>query len=94
MKRIFNKQELLDMDLPYAAIQDNIIDNTIWSIYHEIVFEYDGQYYKTNYSVGATEYQDESPWEYDDEIECIEVEEKEVLVKQWVEVVRKNIRRN
>lgn len=28
MKRIFDKQELLDMDLPYAAIQDNIIDNT------------------------------------------------------------------
>lgn len=41
MKRIFNKQSLLDMDLPYAAIQDNIIDNTRWSIYHEIVFEYD-----------------------------------------------------
>lgn len=41
MKRIFRKQELLDMDLPYAAIQDNIIDNTGLSIYHEIVFEYD-----------------------------------------------------
>ena len=38
------------------------------------------------YSEGATELQDERPWEYQDEVECIEVELKEVKVKKWVPV--------
>ena len=38
------------------------------------------------YSEGATEFQDERPWEYDDEIKCTEVELKEVKVKKWIPV--------
>lgn len=78
------KNELL---LPYAnAIVDNIIGTTRWSIVHEIVFADKGKFYMTTYSEGATECQDESPWEYDDEIECAEVELKEVKVKKWMSV--------
>ena len=41
----------------------------------------------TEYSVGATECQCESPWEYAaDEIECTEVELKEVTIKKWVPI--------
>ena len=40
----------------------------------------------TTYSEGATECQDERPWEYDDEIKCTEVELKEVKVKKWIPV--------
>ena len=85
--KTFDKKFLKDeLDLPYGAIEDKIIDNSRWSIFREIIFEFNSKYYKTSYSVGATEMQDESPWEYDDTIVCTEVEEKEVLAKQWVDV--------
>ena len=82
-KTEFLKEEL---DLPYSAVEDKVVDNSRWSIYHKIVFEYNGKHYSTYYSAGATEMQDESPWEYEEEVECIEVELKEVMVKKWVEV--------
>ena len=69
------------------TIFDRIVDTTRWSIIHEIVFEDHGKFYMTTYSEGATEMQDERPWEHDnDEIECTEVELKEVKVKKWIPV--------
>ena len=39
-----------------------------------MVFKYHNKFYITSYQKGATEYQDERPYENeDDEIECIEV---------------------
>ena len=68
-------------------IEDDITDNGRWSIYHEMVFKdiETGKFYLTHYSVGATEYQDERPFENeDDEIECAEVEPKEVTTIVYV----------
>ena len=73
-----------ELDLPYTAIKDTITDTRRWSVDHEIIFLHDGKYWQTHYSVGATEQQDESPWEYDTEVECTEVELKEVTVTKWV----------
>lgn len=84
----FKKSFLVDeLDLPYSdiVIEDNIIETSRWSALHEIIFKYNDKYYLTSYSEGLTEMQDESPWEYDDdEVDCFEVEQKEVLIKQWV----------
>jgi hypothetical protein len=56
------------------TVYGRIADHTRWSVVYEEVFEYEGKLYLTTYSVGATEHQDESPYEYDeDEIECPEV---------------------
>lgn len=88
-KKVFSRDYLKDeLDLPYSsnAIVDRIIDTTRWSIVHEIVFADNGKFYQTTYSEGATEMQDESPWEYDDEVECTEVELREVKVKKWMPV--------
>jgi hypothetical protein len=82
----FPVSRLKDLDLPYSAIHDEIFDTNRWSILHRCVFEMDGKFWLTDYSEGATEMQDESPWEYEDEVECVEVEEKEVTVKKWVPV--------
>lgn len=87
--KVFSKDYLMDeLDLPYEnTIVNRIINTTRWSIIHEIVFEDNGKFYMTTYSEGATECQDESPWEYDDdEIKCTEVELKEVKVKKWIPV--------
>ena len=79
-----------ELELPYAnTIVDNVIDVTRWSIVHEIVFADNGKFWQTTYSEGATEYQDERPWEYEDEVECVEVELKEVTVRKWVPVEEK-----
>ena len=73
-----------ELDMPYSAIKNTITGTSRWSIHHEIVFEHDGKFYRTNYSEGATESQDESPWDYEIEVECVEVELKEVKEKKWV----------
>ena len=63
-------------------VEDNLVETDRWSILHELIFQHDGKYYRTNYSVGATEIQDEGPFEFSDEwVECKEVEpfEKKVI---------------
>ena len=89
MTKKFSREYLTkELGLPYDCklIKDDIIDTTRWSIVHEIVFEDKGKFYMTTYSEGATEYQDERPWEYEDEVKCTEVELKEVKVKKWIPV--------
>lgn len=86
-KKVFNKDYLKNkLDLPINAVVDEIIDTTRWSIVHEIVFEDNEKFYQTIYSEGATEMQLESPWEYENEVECTEVELREVKVKKWIPV--------
>jgi hypothetical protein len=70
------------------TIRNEIIDHSRWTVSHERIFEHDGHLYSTTYSVGATEQQDESPYEYDDEeIECPEVAAVERTVTVY-EVVK------
>ena len=78
------KKILLDMEIPYGnCIEDRIIDNSRWSIHHEVIFEYEGKIYRAYYSVGATELQDEGPWEYDDDVVCTEVHKIKEVVEVW-----------
>ena len=59
-----------------------------WSIYSTAIFRHcpTNKYYRFNWSTGATEMQDERPFEYDKEVEVFEVVEKEVTRKEWVVV--------
>jgi len=79
-------QEIVYDDCMFAEmVEDNIIDNTRWSIIHKMVFRYKDRFYQVIYSEGATEQQEEIPFEHAaEEIECPEVEQKEVKVKKWV----------
>lgn len=82
-------QELVDDDADvidgFHKVHDEIIETTRWSVLHKMVFQAPcGKHYRSTYSVGATEDQDESPYEYaDDEIKCQEVVEVEVVRKEW-----------
>lgn len=89
----FAKKDLQEMVYEeserFIKAEEDVVDTDRWSIHYKVIFkdEDTGKYYKSYFSKGATEYQDESPYEYDDdEIECCEVEQKEVLIKTWVEV--------
>ncbi len=73
-----------ELGLPSTAIKDTVIGTRRWSEDHEIIFIFEGKYYRTYYSQGLTESQGESPFEYSpEEIECEEVELVEKLVKIW-----------
>lgn len=75
----FKKTDLLNE--VFEEVYNNIIDHSRWSIGYEKVFKYEGKFYITYYSRGATEYQDEAPYEYDgEEIECVEVVPVEKVV--------------
>jgi len=55
-----------------------------WSQHWRIVFEVEGRFYETTYSIGSTESQDERPYEYDDdEIECKQVFPKSKIVTYY-----------
>ena len=64
-----------------SLISDQITDTSRWSIHHDVIFEFNGKFYFTFYSEGATEYQDESPWEYGDpELTEVVPEERTITV--------------
>ena len=82
------KEKLLAEDLPNSAIENQIIEVDRWGILHRIVFAFEGKHYRANYRIGATEYQDETPWQYDQEVECEEVRKVSRMVEVWEPVPR------
>lgn len=88
---IFNKQTLRDIVWDdaegYEKISEDLVDSSRWSLYYEMIFKdlNSGKFYSTSYSTGATECQDESPYEDDpDEIEVTEVVPTEVTVIKYL----------
>jgi hypothetical protein len=65
-----------------------IVDKSRWSIQKEGVFLHkpSKKHYEFYWQVGATEMQDEQPFEYDKEVEPVEVELKEVIIQKWMPV--------
>jgi hypothetical protein len=85
--RTFPKADIYDdYDFRVEVIEDDITSTQRWSEIHEVIFKHDGKHYRTTYSQGLTEYQDERPFEYDEEITATEVEPREVLTTQWFPV--------
>lgn len=52
----------------YEIISDEVVGTRRWSADHEIIIKRlsDGKFFADGYSVGLTEMQDESPYEYSD----------------------------
>ncbi len=73
-----------DDHVGWKTVETNIVDTNRWSIIYEGIFEHgpSGKFYELSWSVGATEQQDESPFEYEDPTP-IEVHQVEKLVKVW-----------
>lgn len=87
-KRTFDRDFMLDLLGSKAVISDKITDHSRWSVGHELIFSHEDKTYRTHYSVGATESQEEGPWDDEDEgVECCEVQpvEKTVTVYEAVE---------
>lgn len=87
--RTFPKALLHEWGLPWdGAVEDEIEETSRWSEHHRIVFKApdDGLFYETGYAKGLTEYQDETPWEYETEIVGTEVVKRKVLIYKYIPV--------
>lgn len=82
----FLQEALWDAFDELETVRNEITDNGRWSIHHDWVFKYKDRYFQTSYSVGATEMQDESPFEYDGDADgLIEVDEVEPYEKTIID---------
>lgn len=81
-----SKEIMLDILDSGEVLEEQIIDHGRWTIQYEIIFKYEDKYYRAYYSIGATEMQCESPWEYDDEVNCYEVHKVSKMVEVWEDV--------
>lgn len=84
MKRTFDAKVLRELVIEGSDDME-IIENTLtgksrWADIHTMVFKFEGKFYKSEYRQGATESQEEGPFEYVDSVDCIEVEPKEKTV--------------
>ena len=68
-----------------GRIEDKIVGHDRWSVEYEMVFKAPGgKTFLVSYSRGATEQQDEAPFDLDDDqIECLEVCQVEKTVPVW-----------
>lgn len=68
-----------------VAKTQTIMGKSRWSICYAAVFEHapTGTFYRFCWSIGATEHQDESPYEYDVEYEPQEVVKQEKMMEVW-----------
>jgi hypothetical protein len=92
--KIFKKDYLVkELGLPddydsslVEVVFNDVVSTKRWSIQYKLIFKLNGVFYETEYSEGATEMQDESAWEFEDEVECTIVEPKEVTVVEYIPV--------
>lgn len=83
----FKKEDLKDLVNDECEslekIEDRITDTGRWSVHYALIFKdkASGKFYATDYSRGATEQQDESPFEFEpDLVACREVRPVEQTV--------------
>lgn len=68
----------------WEKVESKITGHIRWSICYEEIYKFEGRFYKFCFRRGATEQQDERPYEFDKTVQVSEVFEKEVLTKVYV----------
>lgn len=84
LKEVLEEEEAEFEGKEGLKVRDEISDTGRWSVHYELIFSYDERFYAVNYSTGATEMQDEYPFDNEgDEVECYEVAPKPVTVIEY-----------
>lgn len=70
----------------WQVVETETVGNSRWSVHKESICIHvpTGEHYLFSYSVGATEYQEEHPFEYEKEVTPVKVVQKEVVRTEWV----------
>ncbi len=68
----------------FTEIESRVTSTSRWSIHNEGIYLHNpsGKHYKLEWSVGATEYQDERPFQYSDP-ELVEVSPVSKTITVW-----------
>jgi len=92
--RVFTKEFLKNVvwgDTDVEIADERIIEQRRWAVLYEMVFKYEGKYYRIHYDRPATEMQDVGLFECEpDNIEVTQVEKVEVVTHQWRPVGEKS----
>jgi len=84
-----------DWGLPYdwsweedgiKVLEDTISGHSRWAVSHKLIVQIGGKFYRTYYSTGATEYQDERPWQDDDTVTFTEIHKVPKTIEVWEDV--------
>lgn len=93
-KMILSKEEAREIVYgcheDYRTVKEEIYDHSRWSVRTSGIFKRlsDGTFWSINWSSGATEYQDERPFDYEVP-EFVQVEPREVMVTEYYPVEEK-----
>lgn len=68
------------------VIENNITDSGRWDIYMELIVRVKDKFYSVGWTKGATESQYHKPWEYESEVEFVEIKKVSKMVEVWEEV--------
>lgn len=81
-------QELWDeLELPWVYVDRIHVGERRWFDDYEVIFAHDGKFWSFSMGFGSTENQDdESPLEYADSFDAIQVEKRPVTVEKWLPV--------
>jgi len=80
------REHMIDLLEDDDVIEDKIIGQSRWATRHQIIFEHENKTYRAQYQVGATEMQDECPWDDVEEVICTEVEPYQVMVTRYRDI--------
>lgn len=83
---------IFDDNDEWEEIEQNIVDTSRWSIHKEGIFlnKKENKHYLFEWSVGATECQDELPYEYDEEVIPKEMKQTQKTIWIWEPVNEKD----
>lgn len=85
--REFTRDELDELELPWAYVDAEVIDERRWSIVKEVIFEFENKFWMIVADFPATEMQEgQDPWNDEDSVTATQVEKREVTVEKWVAV--------
>ncbi len=86
-KKFDTKYLMEELDLPYNTVNHTLFHVGNWMLFHEIVFQdKDGAYWQTHYYTEVTEDECKSFWKRQEQMNCIEVEKREITVTRWTPV--------
>jgi hypothetical protein len=69
----------------YTLVENTLSGKSRWCDVYDLIFQENssGKFFRGDYRIGATESQDESPWEYQKEVNFYEVEPYTVVVTKF-----------
>ncbi len=84
-------KDMLESEPPgYTLLENESFAKGRWSIHYRLIFQHEshpGKFWQAQYSIGATEYQDERPFDNEGEfVRCLEVKPVQITKTIYVDV--------